>query len=412
MPAIARRLLILAMLVDTLGSGLVFPFELLFGTDLVGLTLAETALGLSIGTGIGIIAGPIAGSLVDRFGPMRLVVTANLLSVAACAGLLLADGLVAFTAVSFVFATASRTFWAAYAPLAAAFVAADDLETWFGRFRATRYGGLAAGAAVASLALLAGRETGLRLVLGANALSYVVAICLFLSAAHQRQAAVQGVIAPRSITVATGHGSAIRDLANMGLATLNVADTLLITVPLLALPIFVLDQLLLPPWVPGVLAAVGTVAVAIPTFFAGRLSRGRRRLRLLAAAAALWSLGGLLMAAGAALPGVALVILPAGMILLGVGEAVYAPTADALPLVLAQPHFAGRYSALHQLAWGVSGTVAPILTAWLLGLGAHVVWGALSAAAALVAACYLWLERRLGVRTGVAGSRPGGLGGS
>ena len=88
MPVTARRLLLGAMLVDTLRSGLIVPFALLFGTQLVGLSLAETGIGLSIGTGLGIAAGPIAGELVDRFGPMRVVVAANALSVAGCAGLL------------------------------------------------------------------------------------------------------------------------------------------------------------------------------------------------------------------------------------------------------------------------------------------------------------------------------------
>jgi MFS family permease len=392
------------MLIDTLGSGLVVPFELLFGTQLVGLSLAETGIGLSIGTGIAIAAGPIAGALVDRFGAVRLVVAANVLSVAACVGLLVVHGLVAFTAVAFLFAAAARTFWAAYAPLVASFVEAADLETWFGRFRGARYAGLAAGSAAASFALLAGRETGLRLVLLADGLSYLAAVGMYLAAAYQRRAVVPPRTSARIVATASGYRDALRDPANSAIAALNVAATLVIVVPLLALPIFVLDQLQLPLWVPGVLAASGTIAVALPTFFAGRLTRGRPRLRLLAAAASLWSIGGLLMATGAAFPGIALAILTLGMILLGVGEAIYAPTADALPIALAPPELAGRYSALHQLAWGISGTIAPVLTAWLLALGPLTVWLAVSAAAAMTAAAYLWLERRVGVRAGVAGS--------
>jgi MFS family permease len=406
MPGTACRLLLAAMLVDTLGSGLVVPFELLFGTQLVGLSLAETGIGLSIGTGLAIAAGPIAGSLVDRFGPVRLVVAANALSIVAIVSLLAVDGLLAFTAVTLLFATAARTFWAAYAPLAAAFVGATDLETWFGRFRGARYAGLAAGSAAASFALLGGRETGLRLVLVADGLSYLAAIGLYLAAAYRRPRIAPPVNSARIAANGSGYRSALGDRANTVLAGLNVAATLVIVVPLLALPIFVLDQLRLPPWVPGALVALGTIAVAIPTFFAGRLTRGRPRIRLLAVAAAAWSIGGLVMATGATFPGVALAVLPLGVILFGLGEAVYAPTADALPIALAPPALAGRYSALHQLAWGISGTIAPVLTAWLLTAGSHAVWWMVSAAAALAAAAYLWLERRVGVRAGVAGSSP------
>ena len=53
-------------------------------------------------------------------------------------------------------------------------------------------------------------------------------------------------------------------------------------------------------------------------------------------------------------------LLVAGMVILGFGESAYAPTADLVPLELAPPGLAGRYTAVHQLAWGVSGAVAPI----------------------------------------------------
>jgi len=404
MPQIARRLLLGAMLVDTLGSGLVVPFELLFGTQLVRLSLAETGIGLSIGTAVAVAVGPIAGALVDRYGPVRVVVAANAMSVAGCFTLLVVRGLVPFIAVAFLFAAAARTFWAAYTPLVAAFVEASDLETWFGRFRGVRYAGLAAGSAAASFALLAGRETGLRQVLLADGLSYLAAIGLYLGAAWLRRSVVPPRTSGRVVITPSGYRDAIRDRANTAVAALNVAATLILVVPLLALPIFVLDQLRLPLWVPGMLVACGTVAIAIPTFFAGRLTRGRRRLPLLATAATMWAAGGLLMVAGAALPAIALAILPVGMILLGVGEAVYAPTADALPIALAPPELAGRYSALHQLAWGISGTIAPLLAAWLLALGPLAVWVAVSAASALTAAAYLWLEPRIGLRAGVAGS--------
>ena len=402
-PTTARRLLLLAMLVDTLGSGLVVPFELLFGTQLAGLSLAETGLCLSLGTGIAIAAGPMAGVLVDRSGPVRLVVAANAVSTAACLGLLVVHGVVAFAAVAFLFAVAERTFWAAYAPLGAAFVEEADLETWFGRFRGARYAGLAVGSAAASVALLAGRETGLRLVLTADAVSYGVAIGLYLAAARRPLARVRSAGPPRG-SGGSGYRAVIRDRANTAVAALNVVTTLLIVVPVLALPIFVLDQLRLPLWTPGLLVACGTVSVAVMTFFSGRLTRGWPRLRLLAAAASVWTGSGLLMATGPAFPGMALIVLPLGMILFGIGEGVYAPTADALPLALAPPELAGRYSALHQMAWGISGTLAPILTAWLLTFGAQAVWIACSGAAAATAATYLLLDGRVGVRAGSAGS--------
>lgn len=404
------RLLIAAMLVDTLGSGLVAPFELLFGHVVVGLSLPLTGLILSIATGVAIAVGPAAGSLVDRYGPVRITVGANVLSAVGCVGLLLANGRLAFGLASFLLAAGARGFWAAYAPLIADFVDRREMERWFGRFRGIRYAGIAAGGGIAAFALLPGVVLGLRLVLALDALSFAVALSLVMAAARRRSTRVdrsaQRAAEPamEGVDDSRGYGAVLRDRGNVALAGLNVLDTLLIVTPYLAMPVFVLDQLQLPLWLPGALAALGTAAVAVPLLALGRLTSGQRRLGVMSTASAVWAAGLLLFASSAWAVGAALLLLPAGAILLGLGEALYAPTADALPLTLAPTGLAGRYTALHQLAWGVSGTVAPLLAAVLLAVRPDAIWLALASMACLAGVGYRLLESRpLGVRSGSAG---------
>ena len=402
------RLLLVAMLIDTLGSGLAMPFELLFGRFVVGLDLAEVGLGISIGTAAAIVVGPLAGILVDRAGPTRVMAAANLTSAIGSLLLLAIHGFVPFIVVSSLLAGAQRAFWASYAPLVAGSVPADKLEAWFGRFRGTRYAGLAAGAAVASVALLPGRDIGLHLVIVLDALSYLAALGMLLAATRGRasgpprhspeSSACVGPTAPM------GYLPALRDGTNVLLVALNVAATLIIITPLLALPVFVLDQLRLPIWVPGVLATIGTVATAVPSVFSGRLTRGRPRLSLLALAATLWAVSFILFAISISAPAFWLLLLPAAMVALGLGEALYAPTSDALPLALAPLGQAGRYSAIHQLAWGVSGTIAPALAVALLLAGPDALWWTLAASAGSTALIYLGLQTRVGARTGIVGA--------
>jgi MFS family permease len=83
-----RRLLIAAMLVDTLGGGLLSPFELIYALKIAGLSLTSAALILSVATAAGIAVGPVAGVAVDRIGPARVVAVANGLGVAGCLSLL------------------------------------------------------------------------------------------------------------------------------------------------------------------------------------------------------------------------------------------------------------------------------------------------------------------------------------
>src|SRR5919199_1271143 len=101
---------------------------------------------------------------------------------------------------------------------------------------------------------------------------------------------------------------------------------------------------------------------------------------------------------------VAYVVLFAGAALVGVGEAIYAPTADALAAALAPPHLRGRYAALHQMAWGVSEIITPTVVAVALAGGRYAVWLILGGLAVAVVAAYRAVERAADGRDGVAGA--------
>jgi MFS family permease len=128
---------------------------------------------------------------------------------------------------------------------------------------------------------------------------------------------------------------------------------------------------------------------------------------VLAAAGILWATGSLGFALAGAVPavtvGIALLFVSA--VLLGGAEGVYSPTADAIPLVLAPPGYAGRYTALHQLAWGVSSVVSPLLASLLLDAGRYVVWTAIAGLAAAATIAYLAVSAVMAQRVGVAGGQ-------
>jgi MFS family permease len=272
---------------------------------------------------------------------------------------------------------------------------------------ARRFIGLASGEGLSGLAFIGGQQTGLRLLVVADGISYLVTLGLLLSAG--RSARTRSEHAADEPDVGDGeeggHGyrAALADRVNLAFAALNVAATLLLIAPVLALPVFALERLHLATWVPGLIAGVMTTAAAVGSLFSLRLVRGRRRLRNLQLAAALWGLSfGLFLFAplGSA---IALVALFTGALLLGVGEAFYAPTADAIPAALAPVHLRGRYAAVHQMAWGISETIAPALVAAALATGSDTLWLILAAIALGTIAAYGLLEGPSGGRDGVAG---------
>ncbi|HET6379938.1 MAG TPA: MFS transporter [candidate division Zixibacteria bacterium] len=396
-----RRLLIAAMFVDTFGGGLLVPFELIYALRVAGLSLPAAGLILSIGSAASIATGPLAGVAVDRLGPGRVVAAANALGVAGCASLLLWTNAWGYGIAAFLLSAHTRVFWAAYTPLVASIAAASELERWFGRLRGARYIGLAAGQALSGLAFVVGENEGLRLIVIADGISFAVTIVLVLLAAG----AVKPPIAAEGEREAStgGYRAALADRANVALAGLNVAATTLLMAPILALPVFVLDRLGMPTWVPGVLTGLVTATTAAGLIFVTGLVRGRRRLRNMQLAVGMWALAFILFRAAPLDPSLAYVALVAGTILVGVGEAVYAPTADALPAALAPAWLRGRYAALHQAAWGVSETIVPALVTIGLTIGDHALWPILAGLAVATALAYRATERVVGSRDGVAG---------
>jgi MFS family permease len=403
-----RRLLIAAMFVDTLGGGLLTPFELVYALKVVHLSLAGAGLVLSVAAAAGIAVGPFAGAAVDRVGAARIVVAANGLGVAGCLSVLLWTDRWGYAVGAFFLSANTRMFWAAFTPLIAGIASAGELETWFGRIRGARYVGVVAGEGASGLLFIAGLNTGLRLLVIANGLSFIVAGALVIAALPRRrtpdpaveeEAEQEAEESPRG-----SYRPVFADRVNVGLAGLNVAATLLLTAPILVLPVFVLDLLHLPTWVPGALAALLTATAAVGLLFGAPLVRGRRRLRNLEIAAVLWALGCAFFLLAPLTVALAYAALVAGVLLLGLGEAFYAPTADALPAALAPLDLRGRYAALHQMAWGISEMIAPALGAAALAAGTGVLWLGLAAIALCSALAYRAMERPAGSRDGIAGS--------
>jgi MFS family permease len=393
-----QPLLLAAMLVDTLGGGLLVPFELVYALQVSHLSLPTAGVILSVTAGAGIAVGPLAGASADRVGAAAVVAVANVLGVLGCAVLLWPNA-AGYASGAFLLGAAQRTFYGAFTPLVSSMAAREELETWFGRLRAARYAGLTAGQALSGLALLVGTGSGLRLIVVANGASFAAAGLLV-------------VLSARGLTTAAadseqrrGYRAALADRLNVALAALNIAATLLLIAPVLALPIVVLERLRLGTWVPGLLTGLLTATTAVGSLYSARLVRGRRRLRNLQLAVSLWALAFatfLLAPLGMA---VALVALFGGVLLLGLGEALYAPTADALAPALAPPALRGRYAALHQMAWGISETLAPTLVALSLAAGTDVLWAILVVLAAASVAAYRILEGVSEGRDGIAGAR-------
>ena len=383
------------MIVDSFGSGLFGPFGLLYAHVVVGLPLPRAGAALAVVGAAALTLGPVAGAMVDRFTAAQVATAGNLLAAVGGGVLLIARDLPLFVLGSFLGAAALRVFWAAFAPLVGDAVEPGARERWFGLLRGSRFAGMAVGGLLASVVLLLGQHRGLLVMVAVDATSYLIAGLLIALARIAAR--------PREVAANPSYRVALRDRSNVALTLLNVAATLVITAPMLAMPVYVLSSLRQPAWVPGALAGTGTTALAVGVTLVHRLTADRRRLMVLAAASVVWALGALSYAAAGAGHGT-LIMLFAAVLAFGLGEALYGPTADTLPLAIAPAGLAGRYTAMHQVAWGISGIIAPALVGALIGNRPTLFWLVLAGIAAGTAAAYRLLPKATQERARKVGS--------
>jgi MFS family permease len=416
-----------AMTVDALGSGLFGPFGLLYGHEVAGLSLARTGTVLGVAATVALACGPMAGALADRIGAARVVIIANVVAVLGGLLLLTARDVWSFALASILGVAAVRMFWSAFAPLIGA-LTGDHAERWLGLLRSARLAGVMLGGFAASGVLLLGRQQGLLLMLAVDTATYALAAVLTaLATAGTRRpsvaaepattgdhrssvaaepAATAGTHRP-SVTArpaATARGSyrtVLRDRVLLRLTLLNTVCTLLASTPIIAMPVYLIETAGGPAWLPGLAAGLLTGTVAAAMTRTPLLTRGTGRLRVLGLAALLWAVGCLLL-----LPA-PLAVVPVTLtatVVLGLAQSFYEPTADAVALALAPVHLTGRYTAVYQLAWGVSAALSPVLAGVLLSAAPSLLWVTLAVLALLTAIAYHRAETPLGVRVGRSGT--------
>ncbi|WP_327071263.1 MFS transporter [Kitasatospora sp. NBC_01302] len=413
--------LLTASLVDSAGSGLFLPYALLYFLDTTRLPLTTIGVALSAAAALALPCAALFGPLVDRIGARAAVVLANAVQAAGFLGYLAAGAAWQITAFGFLANAGQSLFWTANGALVTLVGAPGDRARWFGLLRVVRNAGTGTGALLAVVLASGAGPTGGRLVVAADAGSFLLAAGVL---ARWRPPATAAALAPAP---AAAPAPAVppapaapcgyrRVLADRSFAALN-AVTLLLVLNLLAVPLvltlYTTRLLGRPAWVAGLLIAGNTALVAaLQTPLAELLRRrhGPRRLRLAAAMFAASAV--LLWSADAAGTGWVAVGLVAGLLAFTLGEIICSPVLPDLVAALAPPGLSGRYFALHQTCWSLAAVLAPSLFTRLLNRGSAWLWTALLAVACLAYLLATGIERPRGgqrpaARTGAAGAPRG-----
>ncbi|WP_255948718.1 MFS transporter [Streptomyces odontomachi] len=381
-----HRRLFSALSIDALGTGLFLPFSVLYFTATTDLTLGRVGLALSIAALIRIPATPASGMFCDRFGARTTVIVSNVTQAIGFLNYLLVDSSFAHLLVAaIVVQVGNSAFWVAYPALVHDVAEGKQQESWFALITTLRHAGLGVGALGASLAVAVGGKNGYFAIVAVNAVSFAVAAVL------TRLDAARGAHpAGDSSSPTAGNGlddsdlpeppaswaTTLRDRPFLGFVALNFGLALLSLAFGLAVPVFLVDTVHLPPWIPGTVLAVNAVLSAAGATPVGAAITGRRRHRSLLASQAV--VGGayvvVLCCAYVRSAAFSICLALASVVLMTVGELIQSLVVSPIVNDCATAASRGRYNSLSQMAFSIGDVVTPVLMTTLLAHGPAATW--------------------------------------
>ncbi|MEO9181005.1 MAG: MFS transporter, partial [Acidimicrobiales bacterium] len=172
--------------------------------------------------------------------------------------------------------------------------------------------------------------------------------------------------------------------------------------------LFVVNNLKLPVHVIGIILFFNTSTIVCTQLWVLNRIEGKSRTRVMAAVGLFWAVFWIILDVALALPKVLIVVsLCVAMVVFALGETMLSPVGPALVNDIAPEHLRGRYNAAAGLAWGVSGTLAPAITAFYFDDHLGDWWPFATGVTALIgAALMLTLRKHLSAQEDGRGPAP------
>ena len=374
----ARRILV-GNLVSAIGSGVTLPFLIIYLGQVRGLGTATAGLLVAYLAVVGLIFTPLAGALVDRFGP-RPVMMVGLALTAIGVGSFgwvssIPTAIVALTVVGI----GDSTLWGPQTALYARVTPREDRQKLFGlQFMCLNLGLSIGGVLGAVIANVDQPSTFvfLYLVDGATFLVYLAILVMMRGVGVGRVAVDEDGEDGEPSRNKGGYRQVLRDKAAMRLA---LGAVFLLTFGYgsleVGLPVYITQIADLDLSLVGLAYAINAGSIVIGQLFVLRLIQGRSRSLLAGLVGLLWAVSWLAIGLSAVVPlviAVALVVV--GVLIFAFGETIWSPVAPAITNDLAPDHLRGRYNAVVSWTWAISGMVGPGMAGLLLGADLGLAW--------------------------------------
>ena len=317
-------------------------------------------------TALGFAVPPVAGRLTHRWGPRAVVVLAQVVQGLGAAAYLIAADASGVAVAAGLLAAGAQLFYCALSVLVADVSSGGETkERAFAVVGMVRAGAFGLGTLTAGASLaLADRATSLRWLAGIDAASFVVAALTLACLV-----ATPPVDHPTPNNA--GPLTVLRTKPYLLLMLATSSCGLAVDFALVGTPVFVLDVVRGPSWLPGALLAMSTALTTLLGVQVVRRLRSVPRTRSLQISGVLYLLFALAFAMLPMIPGGWLVAFSfAAWLIWCAGNNIFFPVSAALSEALPPRHSRAGFMATFQYSY----TVAQVLTPVVVGLFAVASW--------------------------------------
>jgi MFS family permease len=377
----------IGIFLNMLGYGAVLPFEIIYLHDGRGFSLSVAGLVVGVITGAAVVTSPLAGPLIDRFGARVTTAVAGVALAVGYAGLAFARTPAEAFAAAALAGAGNGALNPGQSTLMTVLAPPDLRHRATAVSRVAGNAGIGIGGALGGLVAIYGL-TGFVTLFLVNAVTYLAYVCVLVAVVRDD--------APRPEQPRGGYRLVLRNRALLRLALIDVA---MIGVGWgvfsWLVPPYARNEIGIGTPLIGLLLLANAATVVVVQVPIARLAEGRRRVRMISLAAAIFTGASLVVVAAGSSRAAAYPALAAAVIAVGVGECLY--TAVRTPLVadLAPEGLRGRYMAVMGVAWWAGLAIAPTLGAQLLSHAPAAVFLAAAGTAAVACVSALTLERTL-----------------
>jgi MFS family permease len=383
----SRFALVAGLAIDSYGSGLFLPLALVYATRVVDLSVEAAGTVVAVATALGLAVPALAGRLTHRIGPRLVVVTSQLVQAAGAVAYLVASDAAGVFVAAALLSIGTQLFYCSVFVLVADVSTTTAKERPFALVNMVRAGAFGVGTLSAAVLLAWDSNAVLRWLVGLNALTFVVAAILL--AAFVRTEPVD-----HAASRAVGPLTVLRDRRYLALILaaflIDLADF-----SLAGMPIFVIEFVDGPEWLPGALLAISTALLSAFSVRVVDALRGLRRTQSMQGAAAIYAVFAVLMMGMLWVP--ARLLIPYAIViwLLRVfATMAFFPIAGALSEALPPPEHRAAAMATYQYAFTTAQVAAPAIVA-LFAVTAWLPWAVLTVAALAATVVVGWLGRTL-----------------